>query len=195
MKKIILFLFSALSITTLVPVASAVVMTGAITCGTDQRTATLSSAQVCQTGEGNTQGNGSTINGYYDPTWTGVGSLEAEGTNNFLTSALTDGSWGDQNVDGTWAIDSSFWATYAEAVISIHVGNGGGSPDHFAWLITDNETSGTWSYDKLSGNGGGLSNMKLWGKGEAVDIPEPAPMALFLIGLLSLAAMRKSKKA
>lgn len=190
MKKTILFLFSALTITLLAPVASA----GSITCGSAQRTATLDSAQQCKTGSGNTLGNGSTINGHYGGAWTGEGSLEAEGSNGYLTSALTTGSWGDQNVVGTWAIDSSFWSTYAEAVISIHVGNGGGDPDHFAWLITDNELSGAWSYEKLSGGGGSLSNMKLWGRGVAANVPEPAPMVLFLIGLLSLVAVRKNKK-
>jgi len=155
-----------------------------ITCGGADRTATLDSAEMCKVGTGNTLGNGSTINGHYGVTWSGVGSLTANGSNDFLSASLTSGSWGGQHVEGLWSIDSSFWDIYAEAVISIHVGNGGGDPDHFAWLITENETSGTWSYDKLQGGGGGLSNMKLWGRGVAIKVSEPGTL-----GLLSLAAL------
>lgn len=162
-----------------------------ITCGGSDRTATLDSAVQCETGTGNTLGNGSTINGHYGGTWSGEGSLTSNGSNGYLTTALTSGSWGGKNIEGTWAIDSSFWDTFAEAVISIHVGNGGGDPDHFAWMITANETSGTWSYDKLQGGGGGLSNMKLWGRGVATKVSEPGTLALLSLGLAGFAFARK----
>jgi hypothetical protein len=52
------------------------------------------------------------------------------GTDGFLTVKLTSGSWGQSPAAGTWAISPDFWAKYGEAVISIHVGNGGGDPNH-----------------------------------------------------------------
>ncbi|UZE95978.1 PEP-CTERM sorting domain-containing protein [Alkalimarinus alittae] len=162
-----------------------------ITCGGADRTATLDSAEECKTGAGNTKGNGSTINGHYGGSWSGEGSLEGNGSDSYLTTMLTSGSWGGKHVEGTWAIDNDFWNTFAEAVISIHVGNGGGDPDHFAWVITANETSGTWSYDKLQGGGGGLSNMKLWGRGEATQVSEPGTFALLSLALLGFAFSRK----
>ena len=44
----------------------------------------------------------------------------------------------------------------------MHVGNGQGDPDWWFFDITQGETAGTFSYDRLSGGGGGLSNLFLW---------------------------------
>lgn len=163
-----------------------------VTCGSSQRTATLDAATECKTGEGNTLGNGSTINALYGPTWTQQGSNDgANGTNGFLTTNAD--SWG-QHVTGTWSIDASFWSLFGEAVISIHVGNGGGSPDHFAWAIETGATSGTFSYDKLNGGGGGLSNMKLWSRGTPSTVAEPGSIALLGLGLAGLVASRRKQR-
>ena len=56
----------------------------------------------------------------------------------------------------------------------MHVGKGGGNPDAFAWLITPGETSGTFSYERIAGTGGGLSNLFLWGSGDAAPSLNPA---------------------
>ena len=48
---------------------------------------------------------------------------------------------------------------FDSAVISMHIGEGAGDPDHWAWLIADNDLSGTWSIDYISGGtgkGGGM---------------------------------------
>lgn len=155
---------------------------GLITCGSAQREAGLDSAESCITGSGNA--TAATIDSEYPrpEDWTIVGDVSgANGTNDLLTVEVTSGSWGDGDASGTWEIDSSFWTTYGEAVISMHVGNGGGDPDHWSWLITHGETSGTWYYDKISGGGGGLSNLHLYGVGD--PIPEPATMGLAFLAL------------
>tara|TARA_R110000868_G_scaffold159_3_gene1692 strand:+ start:80564 stop:81139 length:576 start_codon:yes stop_codon:yes gene_type:complete len=163
-----------------------------IGCGSTQRWAELDSATLCKTGEGNTNGNGSTINTLFGPTWTQQGSNDgSNGTSGFLTTDAD--SWG-QHVTGTWAIDASFWSLFGEAIISIHVGNGGGSPDHFAWTIETGATSGTFSYDKLTGGGGGLSNMKLWSRGAPTTVPEPGSIALLGLGLVGLVASRRKQR-
>jgi len=180
---------AALSLSAFSTLASA----GSITCGSTQRTATLDSAEVCEIGTGNTQN--SDIDTHFGGTWTQQGSLTSNGSNGYLSTNLTSGSWGSSPIAGTWGIDSSFWSTFDDAVISIHVGNGGGDPDHFAWSITDLATDGTWAYEILSGSGGGLSNMKLWGRGVAQPVPVPSTFALFGLGLLGLAAARKKLSA
>ena len=179
---------------------------GLITCGSSQRTASLDSATTCVTGLNNPKE--STINANFLSTtgWGNVGELTSNGSNQYLSANLTSGSWGSSPIVGNWLIDPEFWLTYDQAAISIHVGNGGGDPDYFSWLIEDNATSGIWAYTKLAGNGGGLSNIKLWGADLAstptpasspafVNVSEPAILAMFALGVIGLSAtMRKSKK-
>lgn len=165
-----------------------------IVCGSGQRMAELDSAEQCETGSGNPNGNGSTINAHYGGDWTNVGSETASGNfGSWFDVTLTSGSWGGGDASGGWTISSDFWATYDDAVISMHVGNGGGEPDHWAWLITDGDTSGSWAYDFQSGGGGGLSNLHLWGRGEGASVPEPAPIALMGLGLIGLVLSRKKQ--
>lgn len=162
------------------------------TCGVPDRVATLSDAAYCAFGSGNP--DGSTVASYYGNTWGNAGELITDGTNGYLT-ATSDIGWGTIPNSGTWEIDSSFWSVYDSAVISIHIGNGNGEPDHWAFLMNDNATSGTWSVDYIIGGtqkGGGLSNIKLWGVRKA-EVPAPAALALMGLGLLGLGVVRRRK--
>lgn len=165
---------------------------GLTTCGSNQREATLDSATKCVIG----LKNFTDIDAEFSSTtgWTSEGELTGNGTNGFLTAGLTSGSWDSSPVAGTWAVDSSFWDMFGQAVISIHVGNGGGDPDYFAWLLEEGETMGTWSYEILSGKGGGLSNMKLWGADAVINVPEPQTLLLLGTGILGLVFARRKQK-
>jgi hypothetical protein len=168
---------------------------GLITCEpSDQRKATLSAATKCVTGDKNLKV--ADINAGFTSTagWTREGELTGNGNNGFLTASLTSGSWGSSSVAGTWGIDLSFWDMFEQAAISIKVGNGGGDPDYFAWLLVDRETSGAWSYERLLGGGGGLSNITLWGADEVINVPEPQTLLLFGIGILGLVFARRKQK-
>jgi len=162
-----------------------------ITCGNEYRTATLTSAEVCFVGSGNT--TETDIEGYFGGDWDHLTGVQSSVTSGYLTVNLLSGTWGGTGpISGTWAIDQSFWTVYGSAALSIHVGNGSYDPDHFAWLITDGQTFGTWSYERLSGNGGGLSNMHLWGSGEPdFEVSEPNVFLLMLLGLFSMFAARR----
>jgi len=160
-----------------------------IQCGSLERTATVDPADACETGLGNPNGNS-----FFGGGWIDAGELTGNGSDNFLTATLTSGSWGSSPIEANWFIDSTFWATYGAGVLSSHVGNGGGDPDYFAWLITPGATSGTFSYEILIGNGGGLSNIRLWGRDEPTSVPEPSTLMLFGIGLLGIGfAKRKAR--
>ncbi len=188
--------------------ASSFAMAGTITCGDGTgaggvdivRTATLGDATACETGTGNAQL--SDIQSYYGdtPAWSNVAALIDDGTfppttasDGVFSLELTTGIFGSQAVEGTWQIASSFWDNFSEAVISMHVGNGGGDPDHWAWKLEDGATSGTFSYEKLSLGGGGFSNLHLWGRGDGTSVPAPASITLLGLGLLGLAAVRRRK--
>ena len=176
---------------------SLVASAGSITCGNQYRTATLTSAELCEVGSGNTKE--SDIESYFGGDWDHLGGVAgANGTggslnSGFLTVTLLSGTWGSGGpISGTWAIDEDFWTVYGKAPLSIHVGNGKYDPDHFAWSISEGNTSGTWSYEKLSGNGGGLSNMHLWGSGEpAIQVSEANIGVLLMLGLLSMFVARR----
>ncbi|MFC3117260.1 hypothetical protein [Cellvibrio fontiphilus] len=177
---------------------SMVASAGTITCGNQYRTATLTSAELCGIGSGNTKE--SDIESYFGGDWVHLGGIAgSDGTagtlvNGYLTLTLLNGVWGSPGpISGTWAIDSSFWTVYGKAALSIHVGNGKYDPDHFAWYISEGNTSGTWSYQHMpKGGGGGLSNMHLWGSGEpAVQVSEPNLALLLILGLLSMFVARR----
>jgi hypothetical protein len=105
------------------------------------------------------------------------------------------GNFNSNAVTGTWSIASSFWAEFGQAVISIHVGNGGGDPDYFAWLVAPSAQSGTLSYSRLSGTGGGFSNIRLWGRGTpTTQVPEATSLTLLGAGLLAFAAHRRLRR-
>ena len=156
-----------------------------ITCGSSQRTATLDSALQCETGSGNAQAS-DILAEYPGTPWSNQGNVPF---------SFSSGNFNSNAVTGTWSIASSFWTNFAQAVISIHVGNGNGNPDYFAWLIAPNASSGTLSYSRLSGGGGGFSNIKLWGRGTpTTQVPEPTSLMLFGAGLLAFAAQRRLRR-
>lgn len=190
----LLWKFLALS---LVYVFSSFAVAGEITCmPDDQRVATLSDAIECKTLNSVNLNSSAQIDALYDDLgdpWVKEGELTGAGSNDLFT--VTADSWG-VDVEGNWYIASSFWQTYGRAVITMHVGQGGGNPDAFAWLITPGQLTGYFSYERISGTGGGLSNLFLFGSGDPVyvdprSVSESSIAFLLLIGLCSLVISRR----
>lgn len=168
------------------------VSAGVVTClPNNQRVATLSDAVECRTQNSINLNDSNDVNALFGTNydWVKEGELTNQGSNDLFS--LNTNSWGT-NVVGTWYINASFWDLYSRAVITMHVGQGGGNPDAFAWVITPGETSGSFSYKRVAGNGGGLSNMFLFGSGSPeVKVPEPNIALLLMTGLLSIFFIRR----
>jgi len=167
-----------------------------ITIGSADRTGSLSSATQGATASDSNL-FASTVNTAFGGAWTEVGHLDSGLNDGFLTITLTSGAWGANNVAGTWAIAPSFWTTYGNAVIGWHVGNGAADPDEFMFLVEQGQTSGTWSYDRLSGGGGGFSNMQLFGSGKPTTRVPDGGLTVLMLGsaLTGLGAIaRRIKK-
>lgn len=161
------------------------------------RQASVDPALACQFGT-NANPNGET---FFGGGWTAAGELEgSDGTNNFLSVDVTSGSWGSGDVTANWFIDPAFWSLFGSAVISAHVGHGQGDPDWFAWTIPTGTLSGIFTYDIITGAGGGLSNIKLWGRDKPdtppeVPVTEPSAIALLGIGLLLAGVTGKRRRS
>lgn len=163
--------------------------------GFPDRQATLDSATQGTTGSGNATAatlNGISFGGLAP--WTERDQSTSSTNGGLFTVDLTSGSWGSGNASGTWTInDGSFWTTYGNVAISMHVGNGSRSNiHHFIWLIQQGQLTGTWSYTRGSTSGGGLSNLKLYTSGTGSRVPDSgATVALLGLSLLGLASVRK----
>ena len=164
----------------------------ALTIGSLERIATLDLATAVQTGVGNPQASDIASEFASAQPWTLRGNVATGAiTDGLLTVNLTGGSWGSGSAAGTWTLASSFWNTYESAVLAIHVGDGGGNPDHFSFLLAPGTMTGTWSYDKISVSGGGLSNLRLFTSGTPSlpnDPPNTVPDGGSSAVLLGLAA-------
>lgn len=174
------------------------------------RTATLSDALAGAGNSGTGSGNATAavVSTLFGTTYTERGSVAGSGgPGNYVGAQLTvdvlTGSWGTAGpLTGNWTINNpTFWTTYANAAISLHVGNGQGEPDHFIWKITPGAQMGTWSYNGNSADlgGGGLSNLKLYsngtdgpGNGGGGRVPDGGTtIACLGFALLGLGSMRK----
>lgn len=172
---------------------SAFVAATPVTClPNNERVATLDSAIICKTGNDENIHSPAQVSALFGGTWVKEGELTGNGTNDLFTVSLTSGSWGNSNVAGNWSINSNFWSMYGLAVITMHVGHGNGNPDYFAWSVTPNQLSGTFTYKDLDGKGGGLSNLFLFGSGQPeIRLPEPNVGLLLVIGLFSIFFARR----
>ena len=185
-----------------------------ITCpttGTPDRTVTVSNAIDCHTiGGGGGTAQAGDLQAAFGGTWFAAGTFSGsgEGTNNWLTFDIVNGSFGSLPASGTWAIDPILWQLHPRAALSFHLGNGGGDPDIFLFEIKPGELSGTFDIVRLSGNGGGFSNIVLWadpveggplctegGNCAPAAVPEPASLLLLGTGLAGLAVQLRKRYA
>lgn len=176
-----------------------------VTLGTPpNRTGTLTSAEEGIVHAGNVNNLNAPISYQGYNTWVKRGEVVSStsgGLNDIFKVTLTSGSWGGSPVSGTWEItDANFWSTYNSGAISLHVG-GGSFKDYnaYIWLLTPNLLQGTFSIQNGINNGGGLSNLFLYGSPEGSN-PPPTTVpdsgtTLVLLGaaLLGLAGFRNRK--
>ena len=193
-------------------VAPSTAQAGTITCTGANRELTVFNVMAgCHFGN-EANPDASTVAAELGGTWTLEGVLVlTNGTNDLLT--VNADAWGPE-ANGTFLIDPSFWTLYGRGALSFHVGQGNGDPDWWVFELVQGFTGtisvpGTFDLDRLTGGGGGLSNVRLFGTGEptinqlcdtsspCTPNPEPASLLLMGTGLVGFAVMlrRKSRRA
>lgn len=133
-----------------------------------------------------------------------VNSEEFFGHSDWLYLAKYDGSTHEgQDIDlgvtgfgslsGTWSVAAGTFAPFEQFMIVLKAGT------EFAGYFFNNTStvSGTWGYDAPPG----LSHLTVYARGQAQtppdgnsDVPEPATLGLFALGMLGLAGGRRRKK-
>ncbi|GGY83405.1 hypothetical protein GCM10011613_30370 [Cellvibrio zantedeschiae] len=145
-----------------------------ISCGDKYRSASVSSADACTAQTLGSTAKADDLKGITGSNWTMVSGLSSNGTNGWFN--VSSSSWNGSSASGTWTINDLFWDNFTSALITMHVGGGQkDAVDNFEWLITPDSASGTFSYLRSSGKGGGLSNIKLWGTGTVLKDPVVQP--------------------
>ena len=171
------------------------VQAATISCGVD-RIFEMTNVSMCVSGSGN--GKETAVEADLGGDWTEVGEVVDPGNASnpaVFNVALTSGSWGGGPViTGTYSIDPSFWSTWGMGAISAHVGGGQGVTDHWTFKVDPNTLSGDWNYLVNNSNGGGLSNLKLFGTGEGVKVPELSTLLLLGTGLAMVGLKRRRNK-
>ena len=177
------------------------------TAGTFDRQATMTNVEACKyVGPITGTPDASSVATQFGGSWTNEGGVTGNASNDLLTVGLNSGAWGALPVAGTLNLDDAFWSMYGRAVITIHLGNGSGDPDWFFFELTHGATAADFSVVKISGGGGGLSNINLWGSGTPFEqcdepctpvvTPEPGSLLLLGTGLMVFAArLRRRTRA
>ncbi len=117
--------------------------------------------------------------------WTLIDKDEIFSTDNWFTIGLGV-------VSGSFTIDPAAWAAWDQLAIGFVVGGGQIAPKWAAFLLPDNETSGSWL--NSPNHGGELSHANLYGMDVRTPtevMPEPATLVLFGSGIMALAARRR----
>lgn len=121
--------------------------------------------------------------------------LSPAGSGWFNVSDDFDLDFEQNSNDGTWSFDSSAWSMYENLAIGFKFGTGNNPDEWFVYSLADLVSSGDWTFFNNFDNGGGLSHLELYARGEPNSVPEPGTLGLLGLGLAGMAAgMRRRRR-
>ena len=129
------------------------------------------------------------------------GNEQGQNPDLFLTGVggayefISAGGFTQNGSTGTFSFSPTLWNSFSDIAIGFKFGTGNQADEWFVYSLNSLVSSGNWTFVNVFGTGGGLSHVNLYGIEGTTPVPEPASVALLLLGIAGVGAAARRRRA